>query len=187
MRQFLDSLYRASGGLAALFLAAICLIVVIQVVLNLIDKVAALVFGGAIGLAIPSYSDFAGFFLAAASFLAMAYTFRQGGHIRVGLLISGAGDGPRRYIEIWCLLVGTALIGFFAFHTTGLVLESLEYNDLSSGMVAVPIWIPQSSMALGLIILTIAMIDELIKVICGEIASYVVAEKNADPLGPGSE
>jgi len=35
---------------------------------------------------IPSYSDFSGFMLAAATFLAMPYTFRSGGHIKVSLV-----------------------------------------------------------------------------------------------------
>ncbi|NNK14741.1 MAG: TRAP transporter small permease, partial [Desulfofustis sp.] len=88
MRKFLDSLYLASGWAAAFFIAAICSLVVAQVCLNLIDRISGLITGTAIGLTIPSYADFTGFFLAAASFLALAHTLRQGAHIRVTLLIS---------------------------------------------------------------------------------------------------
>ena len=92
MRKLLDSLYLASGWAAACFIGAICTLVVAQVGLNLIDRVAGLATGTAIGLTIPSYADFTGFFLAAASFLALAHTLRQGGHIRVTLLISHLPD-----------------------------------------------------------------------------------------------
>ena len=64
--------------LAATFIAAICLLVFAQVLLNLVDRIAKMTTGAAIGLAIPSYADFTGFFLAASSFLALAYTLREG-------------------------------------------------------------------------------------------------------------
>ena len=51
--------------------------------LNLIDRISSLLTGQAIGLTIPSYADFTGFFLAASSFFALAHTHREGGHIRV--------------------------------------------------------------------------------------------------------
>ena len=72
MRKFLDSLYLASGWIAAFFIGAICALVVAQVCLNLIDRISGLLTGTAIGLTIPSYADFTGFFLAAASFSIMA-------------------------------------------------------------------------------------------------------------------
>ena len=61
---------------------------------------------------IPSYADFAGFMLAAATFLAMPYTFRSAGHIRVTLITArlpgkgalvagsgGAGSSALRYLS----------------------------------------------------------------------------------------
>jgi TRAP-type C4-dicarboxylate transport system permease small subunit len=163
MRKALDTLYAASGALAAVFLVLICLIVLSQVGANIISKLSGLILGTPMGLVVPSYADFTGYFLAASSFLALAYTLRHGGHIRVELLIQGARSGVRRVVEVWCLLVGAAAAGFFAWWSINLVLESFEFNDVSGGMVPVPLWIPQSGMALGLVILFIAMLDELVR------------------------
>lgn len=162
MRQFLDGLYRWSGGAAAVFLLAICAVVLAQVGANLIDAVAKALTGHAIGLVIPSYAEFAGFFLAAASFLALAYTLRHGGHIRVTLVLQGLGPRARRAAEMGAVLVGLGLSLYFTVYTVLLVGESLEYNDLSPGMVPVPLWVPQSVMAFGLAVLTIAFADELV-------------------------
>lgn len=79
MRRVLDTLYRAAGGLAALFILAIVVLVFAQVGLNLADKITVGLTGKGLGVTIPSYADFTGFFLAAASFLALAYTLRAGG------------------------------------------------------------------------------------------------------------
>ena len=161
MRQLLDRLYDCSGWLAAILLMAICGIVLAQVVLNLIDQVTHWLVGRSVGLVIPSYAEFAGFFLAAASFLALASTWRNDGHIRVTLAIQRLGDPWRRYAELWCIVAATVITGFFTYHTIALVSESWSYRDVSPGLVPVPLWLPQSAMAFGLLVLTIALIDEL--------------------------
>ena len=172
MRKQLDLLYKASGWGAALFIFAICALVIAQVSMNLIDKAAGALFGGAIGLTVPSYADFTGFFLATASFLALAHTLREGGHIRITLFIQHLPPRGRKFLELWSVGLAMALSGYFTWYTAMLVIESYTYNDLSSGMVAVPIWIPQSGMLLGLIILSIALVDEFINLISGGTPSY---------------
>ena len=175
MRKFLDRLYLASGWIAAFFIVAICVLVVAQVCLNLIDRIAGIMTGTAIGLTIPSYADFTGFFLAAASFLALAHTIRQGAHIRVTLFISHLPAGIARMVEFWCVAVGAAASVYFSWYTAILVWESYTFNDLSPGMIAVPLWIPQTAMFLGLVILSIALIDEFIGLVRGNTPSYATA------------
>ena len=175
LRRYLNALYLASGWLAAACIAAICLLVVCQVCLNLVDRLSGALTGSAIGLTIPSYADFTGFFLAAASFMALAHTLRQGGHIRVTLIISHLNERVRHIFETWCLLLATGITIYFSWYTFSLIRESYTYHDLSSGMIAVPIWIPQSAMLLGLVVLSIALIDELIGALCGKKPGYVGA------------
>ncbi len=172
MRTLLNGLYRLSGALAALFILGICLLVFAQVLLNLVDRVSSMLTGSAIGLAIPSYSDFTGFFLAAASFFALAHTLREGGHIRVSLLIQHAGTGLRRYIELWCTALAAGVSLYFSWYSAALVHESYIYHDLSSGMVAVPIWIPQAAVLGGLVVLSIALLDEVWTIAHGKDPSY---------------
>ena len=157
MRGFLDALYKASGALAAAFIALICVVVSAQVVLNLITKL----FGTAYSYTIPSYADFAGFFLASASFLALAYTLTQGGHIRVTLLIRTFNPAFRMAAELFSLGIGAVLSGIATYYMIRLNIESYSYGDLSFGIIAIPIWIPQLAVSLGLVILTIAFVDLL--------------------------
>ena len=175
LRKGLDRLYLASGWLAAASIMVIFLLVLCQVCLNAVDRLSGLLTGSAIGLTIPSYADFTGFFLAAASFLALAYTLREGGHIRVTLILTRLNDKLRHIFEIWSLLFCSTVAVYFTCYTFLLIRESYTYNDLSSGMIAVPIWIPQSTMLIGLIVLSIALIDELISVIRGNKPGYADA------------
>jgi len=178
MRKYLNRLYKASGWGAALFILAICVLVVAQVLLNLIDKIAKYMFGNAIGLTIPSYADFTGFFLASASFLALAYTLREGGHIRVTLFIQHLSPRNRYFMELWSVGLAAATTIYFAWYSTRLIYESFIYNDLSSGMVAVPIWIPQSGMLIGVVVLSIALVDEFICLLSGHEASFAGKGEN---------
>ncbi|MBY6084157.1 TRAP transporter small permease [Ruegeria arenilitoris] len=172
LRRSLDFIYRAAGGLAALFILAIVVLVFAQVGLNLADKIWAALTGRGVGLTIPSYADFTGFFLAASSFLALAYTLRAGGHIRVTLLIGRMPKGPRRLTEICVVTVALAMSAYATWYLGLLVLESLEYGDRSPGMVSVPLWIVQMPVLLGLAILTLALVDELVGLLAGHAPSW---------------
>jgi len=188
MRRWLDRVYQASCWLGAGSIALICLLVVCQVLLNLVDRLSTLLTGSAIGLTIPSYADFTGFLLAAASFLSLAYTLREGAHIRVVLVVGRLPKKMHRVMEIWCITFGLAISLYFTWYTAKLTHESFRYNDLSSGMIAVPIWIPQTAMLLGLVVLSVALLDELVAVCRGNTPSYagkgerlLAAESPAEP------
>jgi TRAP-type C4-dicarboxylate transport system permease small subunit len=178
MRRWLDILYKASCWLGAGCIAMICLLVVSQVFLNLLDRLSTLLTGSAIGLTIPSYADFTGFLLAAASFLSLAYTLREGAHIRVVLLVSRLPKKIHRLVEVWCIGFGLMVSLYFTYYSAMLTYESYSYNDLSSGMIAVPIWIPQLAMLLGLVVLSVALVDELVAVCSGNTACYAGKGEN---------
>jgi len=172
MRKWLDKLYRVSCWLAAGCIASIALLVVSQVFLNLVDRCSSLLTGTAIGLTIPSYADFTGFLLAAASFLSLAYTLREGGHIRVTLVVGNLSKKAQQIFEGWCICIASGISLYFTWYTAMLTYESYVYHDLSPGMIAVPIWIPQMAMLIGLVILSIALIDELVGLFSGRSLSY---------------
>lgn len=163
MRKLLDHLYTASGVLAAVFLFGIFVIVLAQVGANILDFMIAAVTGTAVGLVVPSYTEFAGFFLAASSFLALAHTFRNGAHIRVSLLLQGLPPGPRKIADLFSCLVGMAVCAYFAWYSWLLVIDSIDFKDVSPGLVPIPLWIPQSSMAIGVTVLAIAIADTAVR------------------------
>ncbi len=155
IRKFLDRLYLVSGAISAGFLVLICALVTIQVILNLITKLS----GATIALSIPSYAEFAGFFLAAASFLALAYTLTRGGHIRVTLMVQFLPKKIQLVTEIFAMALCTFVAAYATWFMGLLTLESLEFGDMSPGIIAIELWIPQVSLTVGLAILAIALAD----------------------------
>lgn len=159
MRRVLDGLYTVSGALAALFLALIFGIIILQVGMNTVDRIAGLTIGRAFGLSIPSYADIAGFFLAATSFLGLAATLRAGDLIRINLLLQRMPEGPRRATELWATGAGAVISAYATWYSVTLAIDAYRYNELSTGVVPIPVWIPQLSMIAGLAVLTIALAD----------------------------
>lgn len=163
MRAALELLYRSSGLLAGFFLVAIAALTAIQIA------------GRLLGFAAYSFDDFAGFCLAATSFLGLAWTFRANEHIRMTLLLHHLQSGARRALELACLACGMLLVGLFAWYSCDMALTSYQLGDVSQGLVAVPLWIPQSGMALGLVVLLVAIADDLVAVVRARTASYDAA------------
>ncbi|MFP5406344.1 MAG: TRAP transporter small permease [Gammaproteobacteria bacterium] len=180
MRRVLDRLYALSGALAAISLVVILAIVLVQVAFNVVDKIAAWVTGSAIGLMIPSYSTIAGFFLVGATFFALAWTFNAGGHIRVTLTLNPLPPGFRRVAEIWASGAASALSAVFVWFAVQLTYQSWRFGDTSTGLVPIPIWVPQAVMTLGAAVLLIACLDGFVQNLAGRKPAYLVAEQAVD-------
>jgi TRAP-type C4-dicarboxylate transport system permease small subunit len=110
--------------------------------------------------------------MAAMSFLGLAYTFRSGEMIRVGLLIDLIEGRKRWVVEMFSLVVGTGFIAFFAWHAARMTYDSWRFHDMAQGVLAVPLWIPQLGYSGGLIILLIAFVDEFFHVLTGNHPRY---------------
>ncbi len=168
LRVILNKIYDIAGALAGMFIVLIAVLILVQIV------------GRWFGVVVPSTEDFSGFFLAASSFLALAYSLNHSAHIRVTLLIHFLGPRQRQVSEVLVLVLASALIIYFAISSVQLVYESWDFEELSQGYVPVPLWIPQVPMALGLIILSIALLDSLVCLLRGERPSYLDDEAETE-------
>jgi TRAP-type C4-dicarboxylate transport system permease small subunit len=150
MRGFLDRLYSAAGYAAAFFMV----MTLLMVVAGIADRALALGWRGT--------DMYAGYAMAACGFLALAHTFKRGEHIRVSLLLQAASPRVKRALEIWSLFAAGTLAAALAFYAVKLTWQSWDFHDVSTGNDATPLWIPQIGMALGAIVLFIALLDDFI-------------------------
>ncbi|MDQ0326644.1 TRAP-type C4-dicarboxylate transport system permease small subunit [Rhodopseudomonas julia] len=185
MRKALDMLYDASAIAAALAIVAIAVLVSVQVLGRVADKALQFLGYPVYGFLIPSLAEICGFLLVAASFLALASTLRHGVHIRVNLLLQSVPEAAQRPLNALVLTAGTALCGFLAFQGVNLVLESYRFGEVSFGIIPIPLWIPQTAMAAGLVILTVALLDDLLVLLRGQVP--VFAQHEGEDLVEGRE
>ncbi len=169
MRRWLDGLY-ALGG----FLAALCVLAI------LVLMIGASV-GRSLDWRVGWVNDVVAWLCAAAAFLGMAYSFRNGDFVRVTLVLEVVPPRVRRWLEFFSLSVATVAIVYLGFWALRFTLESYEFQDMAGTLIAIPVWIPQMSFVVGALILVIAVLDECAQVLQGRKPSYVrqVEERHA--------
>lgn len=148
MRRVLDFLYDATAWLAALAMIGVLAMVLVAIVSR------------QLGYNVPGTDAYAGYSMAAAGFLALAHTLKRNEHIRVTLILGRLQGRARHGLEMWALSAGVLLGGLFAFYSVRLAWVSHAFNDVSTGNDATPLWIPQIAMAVGTVVLLVALVDE---------------------------
>ncbi|TXT34328.1 MAG: tripartite ATP-independent periplasmic transporter dctq component [Comamonadaceae bacterium] len=156
MRRLLNALYDSAAAMAALCMVGLLGMVMLSVISRLL------------GFNARGVDAYAGYLMAGAGFLALAHTFKCGEHIRVTLVLNAFGSRTRRAFEVWSLVLASLLGVLMAFYSCRLAWQSLQFNDISTGVDATPLWIPQLSMAIGAVVFAIAFVDELVLELRGQ-------------------
>ena len=146
----LNKLYRFSGYIAAFFL--------ILVAVFILTGICSRIFG----FYIRGLSEYSGYCMASASFFALAYTFVEGGHIRITLFLEKLSGLKKRLVEIWCLSIASFFSGYLAFYFLKMLIISYKFQERSEGADEILIWIPQTSVAIGSLIFFICVLHQLI-------------------------
>ena len=160
MRRWLDRLYLGAGALGAF---CVFLIFVLMVVAGV---------GRQMNWHVSGMNDAVAWLCAAASFFAMAHAFRHGDFVRVTLLLDSVSPRVRRILDVTCLLIAAVSVGYLTYWATSFTWESYEFAEMATGLLVIPIWIPQSTFVIGCWLLLAAMIDELVTVVQGGKPSY---------------
>jgi len=153
LRKVLDFLYLAAGVMAALCLIAILSLIVIQMLARWTGEV------------FPGAPEYAGYAMAAASFLAFAHALNRGSHIRVSIVLNALPPKAKRIMEIWCFGVGSAIAWYFVYYGQKFVYWSWKFKDISQGQDKTLLWMPQMLMLIGAVMLAIALTDHLVNLI----------------------
>ncbi len=175
MRRWLDRLYDGSAYCGAFFVFAIFVVMI----------------GGALtrplGISLSGNDDLVSWMCAAAAFLPMASAFRRGDFVRMLLVLDNVPPARRRYAELLALLIALVASAALAVWANYGVYESWRYDEMSIGLLVVPIWIPQLSFAIGAALLLVAVVDELVTVLRGDRPAYQVAVDERHARGDFTE
>jgi TRAP-type C4-dicarboxylate transport system permease small subunit len=164
VRKSLDILFKVTSVLAAVFLVMIAVLILSQSI------------GRLFGYVIPDANELSGFSLAAGMFLALGPALRHGAHIRVLLVVGQLSGVPRRIMDLITLAFAVFLAGYFTWWMGVLAQESFSYGDASPGVLAFPLWIPQTAMTFGLGMLTLALVEGLIDTLWGRATVFADRE-----------
>lgn len=149
MRKILDRAYDASLFLAGVFLVLIFVVMITESVLR------------KLGGYVPGASELVGWFCAAAGFLALPATFKRGEMVRVGVLVDTLPDRIRKPMLLGCLVLATVFSVYMLWAVGGYLWSGYRSEENTQGMIEIAVWVPQLSFLLGVILLVVAVLDEL--------------------------
>jgi len=156
MSRLLNGIVLAAAALAAVCFVGIELLILYQL-------------GGQFLPYIPRSADeFAGYCMGASAFLALAHTFMADEHIRVTLVLDRVGARTRRVFERLAMTIAALLAGYLAWHVSKLAWQSWQFDERSSGLIALPMWVPQAAMAFGAVAFFLAVSERAWRVWRGE-------------------
>ena len=147
---FLNKIYKISGYIAALFLILVATFILIGI--------ASRIFG----FYIRGLAEYSGYCMAASSFFALAYTFVEGGHIRITLFLEKIDGNKKKYLETWCLMIASFFSGYLAFYFIKMLIISYKFQERSEGADEILVWIPQTSVAIGSTVFFICVLHQFI-------------------------
>lgn len=156
MRSFFNGLFEAAGYLAGAFMIGTLLAVLSSIFGRIIPA-----------LEVHGADAYAGYCMAASAFLALATTLRRGEHIRVTLIINHLSPTAHRWLDVFCHVVAVVVAGCLAWFSIRLVSQSRAFNDISTGLDATPLWIPQLGMAIGATLFALAFVVDLADLLAG--------------------
>ena len=107
--------------------------------------------------------EFSAYMLVALSYLGFAYTWRQGGHVRVTVLVNRL---PSRAAS-WIRFMGLILVFIFMIELDWvgykMILYALQINLRSSTWLMVPLFWPQLTVFVGFILLTLLIVVDIVQ------------------------
>ncbi|MCG8355161.1 MAG: TRAP transporter small permease [Kiloniellales bacterium] len=172
LRRILNSLYFAGAVIGAGFIVLIAALITAQVV------------GREFGVQVKGVDDLTAWSVVAAGFLPLAHTYRSNGHVRVTLIVERLSGVWRRLLEGVVLGLSLFLVGFLAYSAVDMLWDSIRFEELSQNLIVIPIWIPQSSMAVGSILFTLAIVDDVVVSMRGGLPAHTSGEELPSAHGP---
>ena len=117
-------------------------------------------------------TDFTTYCLIGATFVGSPYVLMTRGHVNVDILPHYMGPKARRRLAFASSFVTIAFALVLAVLTFNFWLEAWEQRWVSDTMWRARLWIPYSSMPIGLTLLTLQAIAELMQLVKGETTPF---------------
>lgn len=118
-----------------------------------------------LGTPITWTDELSGYLVVALVMLGAAEALRRGDHISVDLITDALGPTAKRLAAIWGNLLVLIMSLALLISVRGTLAYSFGFGILSEGYLEVPMWIPQSFLALGPALLALVAISNLLALI----------------------
>lgn len=158
----IDRLARLDGWLGALCLALLCTLMIAGIVVRTLSTLVDW-----LPKDIPIAWEYSSYLMAVTFTFGAALTLRAGGHIRVRFLLANASPAVTKILEGVSAAAGLAFAIFFSVAMTHFAYRAFVADERSLASNT-PLWIPQSFVAFGAVLLALQLLARLGQLCLGE-------------------
>ncbi|NKB42944.1 MAG: TRAP transporter small permease subunit [Alphaproteobacteria bacterium] len=153
----IDRICVFAAGVAALLLGALFILGITEIILRSVFSIS-----------LSFSAEYAGYFLVLVLFLGSGWTLSTAGHIRVTLLSEHVSPKLARALDGLSTAIALIVSSILTAAMINYALGTWSRGTVSYYSSETPLAYPQAFLAIGLIVLTLALFARLIRVITGE-------------------
>lgn len=165
----IDALCRASAWLAAIALAVMGL-------LGMVEILSRWWFNHSLQFAF----EYSAYMLAFIMFGGSAWALKEGGHIRVNLIMQPLGPVARRAVDMVATVFALGISTYLSIASVRFTARTYELGSVSYFPSETPLAWPQTAFTFGLCLLTLALLARLIRLVIGEATESDIDKKNLE-------
>jgi TRAP-type mannitol/chloroaromatic compound transport system permease small subunit len=152
--RFLDHVYLGMGYLCGTMFLLLALFITYQVIARKFNFVMA-----------PGMDLMSGYTMAMASTWAFSYALRTGSHVRIDVLLPFMSTRVRWWADQTALASIVFFIGVTSWKTWEMVMKSYDIGAVTNTYPLVPLWIPQTFVAIGFSMMAFTAIHMMLDMI----------------------
>jgi len=157
IEKLFDKLQNIGAYLSSLLFLALSSLIVTEIVLrSFFDKSTLIA------------DEYSGYIYLASIFLALGYTFKENGHIRINLLTSRLSKKAQRVVDVVAGFIALALAIFMLYRSILLTYDSYSFEMVSETVSETPIYLTQIVMPIGLFLFVLSIISFISKRLRGD-------------------
>ncbi|MEQ8291390.1 MAG: TRAP transporter small permease [Roseovarius sp.] len=167
--RWLRHLENAAMVVSALSIVTITVIVCAEVFLRSTAGISTLI-----------SAEYAGYLLAANVYLGLAWTFRNGGFIRVELVHGLFRGRMAALLNLLIAVIATTTLLVYTWYIIDFVLQTYRSGATSIFITRTVLWVPQLVMPIGSVLLTCSMISALVRSAAALFSPDLSASEDSD-------
>ncbi len=148
----IDGACAVGAGVAAMAAALLALILIAEVILTSFFEWSQ-----------PWAVEYPVYLQSLVLFGGAGWTLRQGGHIRVAILMQSLPPAAARLLDMAGTVFAIGVVGFAAWALWQQLLRTVDFGSTSYYPMGTPLWIPQGLLTVGITLLWLAFVARLLR------------------------
>lgn len=149
----IDFISKVGAYLSGVFMLLIVFLICLEILLRTLFKTSTMI-----------SDEFSAYFMVFSVFLGLAYTLREGKHIKITLITSRIRNKMvAKGVDLIVLIFAFGISVFVFCYSVSMVYETYSLDMRADSMLETPLWIPEMGVPIGFFLLSIQLISMIIR------------------------